>query len=553
MSMMTEKRRQLARRLAKVWQNYFEMKDVLPGITLSKEQMSVVLQDEEHLLIQGAAGSGKSITLLYKMLKVMEQEEERKRILYCSFNLTLVHHAIKLFRQANGYDRLKDKHEVHFCTFHSMAENLLKRIGLSVRSVKLSSQNELTKYEDTVLRRVAAVFARIKESPKYQQLPPSQKLYTTHTDDFLKEEILWMKANGFVTEDAYLNCERIGRGHHPRLTREQRQTIFAGYQEYQEDLKRRFHGDMDLEDYALLLWKHMDEIPDHLKYDYVFVDEVQDLQPMQLKTLVALAKQSIVLAGDSRQRIYKRTPFSYKELGLHIEGKRNRMLHTNFRSTRQIMQLAESLRFVDEEGERIKAAYFPRNGPKPQIRYFSSDKAHNRFIIRTIKEKWKEDPEKTVALIHRFDGDIFQERNSKLFYDLNREFELITTEQYGKRFDPNKPKKPVFFTDAFSVKGLEFDIVFVLHFDRFHYPNERRMKELEKRTSGDKFAEAYIQDEEQILNEEKKVLYVAMTRAKEELYLLYCNNDPIRISQFVRDFPCEYFEAHGFNKSKYCK
>lgn len=163
------------------------------------------------------------------------------------------------------------------------------------------------------------------------------------------------------------------------------------------------------------------------------------------------------------------------------------------------------------------------------------------------------EPSSTVALIHRFDGDLFRERNSKIFYVLNREFELITTEQYGKRFHLDKQRKPVFFTDAFSVKGLEFDLVFVLHFDRFHYPSQRRMEELKKRTSGDKSSDAYWQDEEQIRNDEKKILYVAMTRAKEELYLLYCNENPMRISPFVRDFPCAYFEAHGFDKKKYCR
>ena len=552
MSTMTEKRKQLARRLAKVWQNDFEMKAVLPGIALSEEQMSVVLQDEDQMLIQGAAGSGKSITLLYKMLKVMEQEEG-KRILYCTFNWTLVQHARKLFRQSARYEELKDKHVVHFHTFHYMAAKLLKSIGVSVPTVVFTTQTALRKHDDTVLRRVAAVFSRLMNTDWYRRLPAAQKLYSTHTYEFLKEEILWMKANGFVTEEAYLNCERTGRGHLPRLTKEQRHTIFAGFQMYQADLKDRFNGDVDLEDYALLLLKHMEEIPESLKYDYVFVDEVQDLQPMQLKALVMLAKRSLVLAGDSRQRIYKRTPFSYKELGIRIEGRKNRILHTNFRSTRQIMQLAESLRFIDEEGERDSAAHYPRNGPLPQIRYFADIAAHNQFIIQTIKEKWKEDPAKTVAVIHRFDGDLFRERNSKIFFDLNREFELITTEQYGKRFDLARPRKPVFFTDAFSVKGLEFDVVFVLHFDRFHYPSERRMEELKKRTSGEPSSEAFAQDEEQIRNDEKKVLYVAMTRAKEALYLLYGNEKPIRISPFVRDFPCDCYEAYGFDKSMYCK
>ena len=123
-------------------------------------------------------------------------------------------------------------------------------------------------------------------------------------------------------------------------------------------------------------------------------------------------------------------------------------------------------------------------------------------------------------------------------------FMLITTDQYGNRYDSRQTKKPVFFTDDCSVKGLEFDYVFIVHFDRIHYPQKQLIEELRK-VSPDPASESHRQDEADILNGEKKVLYVAITRARNAVWLLYAGQQAA-ISPFVRDFDSKEYEAHGF-------
>ena len=61
-----------------------------------------------------------------------------------------------------------------------------------------------------------------------------------------------------------------------------------------------------MEDYALLLLKNSELIHYRHKFDYIFIDEIQDFQPMQLKALQLLYTEQIVAAGDNKQRIYKR-------------------------------------------------------------------------------------------------------------------------------------------------------------------------------------------------------------------------------------------------------
>ncbi|NNU94772.1 ATP-dependent helicase [Geobacillus sp. NFOSA3] len=546
-----KKRLDFAKKSARAWQNYFDAHGLLPNITLSPEQISVVQQEEDQMLINGSAGTGKSLTLIYKLLKVMEQENEPKRILYCSFNTTLIEDARKRIEQSHKFHEIKDKHTLHMKTFHNMATGILREIGFKNTEFLRVNLENLRRYEDTITRRTIALVDSFMESEEYKRLPPEQKLYKTHTGTFLMDEILWMKANGFITEESYYNCERVGRGNIPRLTKEQRRTIFYLYKKYQELLKKQFHDHLDLEDYALLLLKHFEDIPESLKYDYIFVDEVQDLQAMQLKALVGLTKKSIVVSGDPKQRIYKRSPFSYRDLGLYIEGRKTRNLRTNYRSTKQIMKLASSLQFLDEENDRLDDQRFVREGKKPSIYYFRHSKELTTHLVDQIRAIQKHDSDATIAVVHRHDADKYGVYQCPVFNELNRNFDVITTSQYARRFELNKQKKPIFFTDAFSVKGLEFDYVFLIHFDRDHYPNKKRIEELDQRAGDNKDSDSYNADLDTILNDEKKVLYVAITRAKKEVQLMYTGKNFRSISPFVRDFYKEDYDAFGFDSSIY--
>jgi DNA helicase II / ATP-dependent DNA helicase PcrA len=548
---LIEKRKLFAMKSAKAWQNFFDAQGLLPNITLSPEQISIVQQEENQMLINGSAGSGKSLTLVYKLLKVMDQENTPKRILYCSFNSTLIDDARKRITQSAKFHEIKGKHVFHMNTFHNVAVELLQSIGFKNTAFLRVNLENIRRNEDFIIRRTIALMANYMDTEEYERLPIEQKLYKTHAGTFLMEEILWMKANGFITPELYYNCERSGRGNTPRLTKEQRKTVFTLYEQYHEMLKTHFYDYLDLEDYALLLLKHLDEIPESLKYDYIFVDEVQDLQSMQLKALVSINKKSIVVSGDPKQRIYKRSPFSYRDLGLNIEGKRNKNLKTNYRSTKQIMSLASGIKFLDEENDRVDNLRFVREGEKPNIHYFSQQKRLYNHLVKAITQIQQSEPGASIAVIHRNETNNRDKSRCPVYLELNRNFDVITTSKYAKRFDFDSKRKPVFYTDAFSVKGLEFDYVFLIHFDRYHFPSKKRIEDLNNRSGGNKAGDTYMADFDEILNDEKKILYVAITRAKKMVELLYTGATFKSISQFVRDFEKGAYKAIGFNSSIY--
>ncbi|TFE25599.1 UvrD-helicase domain-containing protein [Cohnella luojiensis] len=535
------------------WNSFLKAGNLFDTITLSREQLAVVQQRDKYLLVNGSAGSGKSVTLLGRMFKSMAEESRSQRLLYVTYSTTLIEDARKRCRQSPVYRDLQQNHTIHLMTFHQMVSELMKAVGLmrleSIRTTTVSTSRE----EDNVYRRTEAYLTNYMKSKEYKSLPRSRQLYTTHMDGFVRDEILWMKGNGFIDEKKYLECDRVGRGTNPRLTVEQRKTIFEIFQGYERFRNERWPGDYDPEDYALLLLQRIGKIPEALKYDHIYIDEMQDLQPMQILALSTLFKKSITMTGDDKQRIYRRSPFSLKALGIEVEGRRSKKLRRNFRSTKQNMKLARSIRFLDTENDREDDLIFVREGPKPEIRLYTEVSRMVNYLVQEVHKIRREDPKASVAIIHRYEGNQWKINNSSARIRLAREFSIIGVESYGRKFDYDKLNPPIFFTDAYSIKGLEFDYVFILHFDREHYPLQNKIKVIEKRHNGETGSNAFDQDLDSILNEEKKVLYVALSRARQKTIMLCVGEKPTYLSPFIRDFQSRDYENFGFNKTMFSR
>ena len=192
-------------KLSKIWQNFKDY-SYLEGINLSQEQINIIEHDEEQLLIEGFAGTGKSLTLLYKFINVLIREEN-KRVLYVTYNSTLIEDVKKRLNTCMEYNENKDRHDVNIQTFHEMAASLLKEIKVIDRGIgKLSIEN-INKKSGDALRRIAGIHAKYTEArfDEYKSLSKEEKLYSTHDMNFVKEEIIWLKAMGFTTLDKYLS------------------------------------------------------------------------------------------------------------------------------------------------------------------------------------------------------------------------------------------------------------------------------------------------------------------------------------------------------------
>lgn len=525
---------------AKLWQKYINY-DFIENIKLSDTQIKIIDQEEEQMLINGIPGSGKSVLLLYKFFKVLSTSDEPKRLVYVTFNKTLVNDVYKRISKYKDFEEYRKIHEIYIVSFHDLARRVLKNIGFDKIKGIETNIDSMDRVNDLAIRRVMRAGLQFidEKSEGFIKLPEKEKLYKTHTHTFLRDEILWMKANGIITLDKYLNVDRIGRGNAPRVVKEQRKTIFKIFEKYEAERESGRYGDyerqLDMEDYALLLLKNKDLIHENHKFDYIFIDEIQDFQPMQLMALKLLYKEQIVAAGDTKQRIYKRNLYSFSELGLDFTGRKNKVLNENFRSTKEIMNLANSLNFLDEsKNSNIK---YVNSGEKPVIKYFINEKRMYDNIRNTINEIHIRNPKDTVAIINRAANQLWTEED-KVKMKLSMMFSLSDIKNFSKKFNENENKQ-IFYSDMFSVKGLEFDHVIIMNFNNKYLPNPKDLEKLSEFSNVG--SEAYEKDKENLLNDEKKLLYVAMTRARKTLTFI----SPAITGIFRKDAPQFITEDFG--------
>src|SRR5262249_55842908 len=131
-------------------------------------------------------------------------------------------------------------------------------------------------------------------------------------------------------------------------------------------------------------------------FEFVIVDEAQDVSIAQLRFLAALGKDfpnSLFFAGDLGQRIFQQ-PFSWRALGVDVRG-RATTLRVNYRTSHQIRTKADRLlgpEMADVDGivEQRKSTISVFNGPPPTIQTLDSIEAESNSAGKWIKERVQE-------------------------------------------------------------------------------------------------------------------------------------------------------------------
>lgn len=80
---------------------------------------------------------------------------------------------------------------------------------------------------------------------------------------------------------------------------------------------------------------------DEDKYDAILIDEGQDFSEDMLKAVLSYlsSKDSLLFCYDPAQNIFQRSRFTWKSVGLNVQGKKPTLLSKSYRNTRQILEL----------------------------------------------------------------------------------------------------------------------------------------------------------------------------------------------------------------------
>ena len=236
------------------------------------------------------------------------------------------------------------------------------------------------------------------------------------------------------------------------------------------------------------------------------MDEAQDVAVAQLRFLAALGAgrpNSLFFAGDLGQRIFQQ-PFSWKALGVDIRG-RSTTLRINYRTSHQIRMQADrlldpELADVDGNSEERKTTISLFNGPPPTIETLDSIEQETRTVSDWLKAITKEGllPHE-IAIFVRSAAEL--ERARAAAENAGLPFKVL-----DDRVETAHGKASI--ATMHLAKGLEFRAVAVMACDDEIIPLQGRI-------------ETVVDDSdlEEVYNTERQLLYVACTRARDQLLI----------------------------------
>lgn len=455
----------------------------LGRVVPTPEQLTVIDNpDPGFWLIKGAAGSGKTTTALLRLRFLVRYWRERHaslglvrpvRVLVLTFNRTLRGYIAELAEQQVPAGEAVD---IEISTFGFWSSGLLGRALLEDEPQRAA------------LRRLAAGILPWQE-------------------DFLLSEVGYVQGL-YMPEarTAYLTSERTGRGRKPTVTREQRvillDQVLAPYDEWKTE-----RGVVDWNDLAVELARKPRTDP----YDIVVVDEAQDFSANQVRAVVRhLAEDDFTCTfiRDTTQRIYPNV-FVWRDVEVEFSPGHSRHLEKNYRNTAEIAAFARPLVQGIERGEDDSLPDFSR-----------ADRAGRRPVV--LRGKYSDQlewaigylrdgvlgSEETVAFLHPKGGGWFSFLRRRL-NDEDIDWTSLTRETEWP-----SGSEQVALSTMHSAKGLEFDHVVILGFNA----------EVVQHGDG---------DDDGRLDSQRRLLAMAVGRARESVVVGYKPSDASRLIEFL--------------------
>lgn len=271
-------------------------------------------------------------------------------------------------------------------------------------------------------------------------------------------------------------------------------------------------------------------------YDYIFIDEYQDINYVRCKLLQELQKindSKLFVVGDDWQSIYG---FNGSEVNLFVNfdeyfpNSETIKISENRRNCQALIDISSDFIRQNENQEEKELEYYKKDGPinHNPIRLVPYDKKENKilYVEKIIQEVIRSNTKKDlkILLLGRNNKDIN-------FLINNRLFKQVYGDKKYKRIEYSKNSNiTIDFMSIHQSKGLEKDEVIVLNFENYDYGFPNRVD--------DDSVLHFIKDQEDYpFAEERRLLYVALTRTRHNVYLLYPN---IYYSDFIEELKNEY-------------
>ena len=490
-----------------------DLRRAIEGLSFAEWQLFLHPQQraivERHtngpMRVSGGAGTGKTVIAVHRAVELTKRDkadEQEPRILLTTYTRNL---ADDLRRQVAQLDprlpfteRLSEP-GVMVSGLDRVARMILQQAGAKISPIAQEVIGQprgrvLTYPRENVWQEVLTLMG--------DELPEGLR-----SADFLESEYeLIVLPQRVTTLKQYLRVRRPGRG--VALDRSKRAAVWKAMERYRDrsvDL-----GVTSFDEQLALAAAWLDQeaaLGTPRPFRHVLVDEAQDLTPAHLQLLRALVEpgpDDLFLAEDSHQRIYGKK-ITLSHYGIQVRG-RSRRLTRNYRTTRQNLDVAFGIldpgTYEDMEGQAEEHHYVsPRSGPEPLLLH-ATDRADELSKAAELLTVWLEQdrdsedsaPETIAVLVRdRYQRDAVV--NGLAQHGI--EVRAVDREAAGRG-------RPVVMT-MHRAKGLEFRKVLLFDVSRKAIPRPLRDQQ---------YSDA---DRDDALLRERSLLYVAATRARDQL------------------------------------
>ena len=386
-----------------------------------------------------------------------------------------------------------------------------------------SSEGRLLDELDAMLKRNGVKY----KEPDFNEI--FDKIYNKESDKYFSEFmrlcctfITLFKSNGYkILELNRLTykSKKFNNGFHIRRTELFKAIItpvMNAYEKWLVDSKS-----IDFSDMINTATEIVSEGFELSKYKYVIIDEFQDISVARYKLVKAILDQTgakLLCVGDDWQSIYR---FTGSDISLFTNfesyfGYTNTMrIERTYRNAQQLID--EMGRFITRNPMQLKKALTSaKNLDYPVVfwNYNENPFAALQKIVNKIISEFG--PDKSILLLGRTTYDTEMVKESGLF-EIKGE----------KLVYKDSPQTPISFLTVHKSKGLEADNIVLLNFRNatLGFPNK---------ISDDPILELVLSSADTYeYAEERRLLYVALTRTKNRSYVMVDEQKP---SEFFREF-----------------
>ena len=434
--------------------------------------------------VSGGAGTGKTVAALHR-LKHLSTNPGAK-ILFTTYTKTL----------KDNLDLLIQKMEINRsrCTLNNIDQVLIE----TARQYKIKEGYKILD------------FSGDEESLKLWREVLETEV-TEFDEKFLYDEYIDVIVYfGNTDVRSYMMQQRVGRT--KALSRKQRIEIWNLVEKYVAlKQERKVVDRLELFNETTKFLNENNIRP----YTNVIADEFQDFSNPELKflrALVAEGRNDLFLTGDPMQRIYSGRKINFGAAGINVRGVRSRRLKINYRTTEPIKKVAVSvikgISFDDMDGGTESMNGYVsliHGGEKPIYKMVGSASDEVSQIIEWINECVNSNIAPNDICVAAPSMGLMKDLQTYMHSNGVAYKILKGTSKQGA-------SNGISLCTLHSLKGLEFKVVILMGINERNIPS--------KAAEGYPFSGMDALDKKEFLSSKRSLLYVAITRARQLVYLV---------------------------------